>query len=353
MNWFDRAFNDWQRLLEGLPTTVNGKPNPATLEILNNIDLLLKTAPQIRTKRFLRSIQWLLPVLATAILGYVMLVACTHNSVGLAVTANVVSFTLDGDSEAPVLRELSLKRLVANPVTAFRTCNETSSPLASSSLDHEGGTLVLPTTQMRLNTFPVPARSRVTIGYPDRQQGLKVIFHYPRSVTIEVTGTSAAPGGHSCDFAFQFQGTAMELMIEPDASELAESVYGQIPIRAITFDMPRFELGRSLSSIETGTLSFTDIPGTKYTLDRGSRLLLDLRKGTLADLRVARQELSLLLQGDASKVRLGYGDDQREITPTKLDWLRSRAPNIELWMGLIYFVAILFGIGIPQFKGRG
>jgi hypothetical protein len=351
MNWFDRASRDWRRMVENQPTTADGKPNPEALEILNNINVLLKAAPVLRTPSFLRRIRLLIPIIATLVLAYVQFSTFAHNSVGLSVTANEVSFTLDTGGEAPVLRELSLRKLVANPVNVLRTCSDKSGPLTFSTLDHEGGTVVLlPPTRMRLNTFLVPAGTTVTLSFPEGQQGLRMILEYPKASTLEITGSAAGiSGGRSCDFVLQSQGNALELTMLPEDSELSEPAYGQIPISTIQFNLPRFELGRSLSSIETGILSFNDVPNTEYALHRGARLSLDLHKGTLADLRVADQKFSLLVSGDAFGVRLGYRD-QRSITPTKLDWLRSRAPNIELWMGLLYLAAILFGIDFSQLR---
>jgi hypothetical protein len=352
MSWFGRAIDDWRRALEGLNTTVNEKPNPAAVEILGNIDLLLKTASKVKTHRFLRFFRFLFPLVATVGLAYVMFSTCAHNTFALSVTASAVSFTLDSDGEVPVLKELSLTRLVANPVNAFVTCNEKGNALASSSFDQESRTAVLvPARRMRLDALPLPAGTVISLFFPQRQRGLKIVLEYPRPRPSEISGTAeGAPDGRSCDFTLKAQGKALELTIIPEDSDLSEPVDGQIPISTIQFGTRRLEPGKALSSIETGALSFSDIPDAKYSLGRGTRLSLAFQGGTLAELRVVPQQLSLLLQGDASKVRLGYRD-QKDITPTKLDWLRSRARNIELWMGLVYIALILWGLGLPEFKG--
>jgi hypothetical protein len=349
MKWFVQARRNWLELLRKQDTSVGERPNPAAVEILGNIDLLQRTEPPVRFVEFLRKWRFFFPILATLALAYVMFSPCNHNSVWLSVKAAAVSFTVDRAGGGPVLRELSLRKLTANPVDVFRTCGEKSGSLAFSSLDHTGGTAtVLPTTRMRLNTFSLPAGAKIAV-FADRQQGVKLALAYPMS-TVTISGTAeGVPAKGGCDFQFRTTGTALELALMPEDPELSDPVYGQIPINAVEFNFPNFELGRSLSSIISGILSFSDLADTKYTLDRGSRLSMDLRRGTLADLRVAHQELSLLLQGDASRVRIGY-QEQRDITPAKLDWLRSKQRNIELWLGLMYFTAILYGVDVARLR---
>ena len=352
MNWFVQARSKWPELLGKQETTVSEQSDPTAIEIRGNIDLSPKTKQSVKAAEWLRKRRFLLPAGATLGLAYVMFFPCDHNSVWLSVKVNAVSFTLDRDGEGPILKEISLKRMTANPIDVFRTCDEKSSPLESSRLDHEGGTVtVFPKTRMRLNKFVLPAATNIAL-MPQRQRGLRLAFAYPMA-TIAISGTAdGLPDKGGCDFQFQTRGTALELIVAPEDPELTDPVYGQIPIKAIDFNLPDFELGRSLSSISSGMLSFTDMPEAKYTLERGSRLLMDMRRGTLADLRVSQQEISLLLQADASRVRIGY-QDQRDITPTKLDWLRSKARNIELWLGLLYLTAILYGVELPRFGRAG
>ncbi len=353
MKWFNRALRDWRKLLETLPTIVDEKPNPEAVEILGEIDLLLKTRPEIRmiaVRPYLRAFV----VAATVALFYVMFYSFGHNNIWLSVKASAVSFTLDNDGPTQVLKELSLKKLVVSPVNTFSTqCEGTSNPLAPDSLDRQGGTAtILPSTRMRLNGFELPAHTRIDLGLT-AQRIPRVILTYPMS-SLKLSGTvDGLQGKGSCDFSIETRAAGLELTTEPSGADLSEPAYGQIPISSVQFDFPQLELGRSLSSIDEGILSFTDILDRKHILDRGSRLSMDLRKGTMADLRISGQQLSLLVQGDASRVLLGYGGNQHDITPTILDWLRSRSRNVELWMGLVYFAAMLFGFGLPEIKGAG
>lgn len=353
MKWFDQALRDWSARLEHLPTTVDGKPNPDAIVILEKSDLLLRTAPQVRMAAVPVWIRRLALVVATVILVHVMFYSFSDNNIWLSVNTRAVSFTLDTDNPTQVLKELSLKRLIVNPVNVFSTdCGGKSSSLTLSGLDHEGGTATIdPTTKMRLNGFELPAGTAIGVSLPEQPSRLKVTLTYPTKLNMKLSGTiDAMPGKRSCEFFASTSDAAVELTMDPDVPELSEPAYGQIPINAVQFDLPHIELARSLSAISSGVLSFTDILDKKYTLERGSRLSIDLRSGTVADLHVSSRDISLLLQGDASRVRLGYRD-QQNITPTKLDWLRSKSRNIELWMGLIYVAAMLFGIGLPGIRG--
>lgn len=343
MSWFDKAFDDWRKLLPQR-TTVCGRPNPEAVELLHDIDLLLKTSPQIKTDLLLRVLRRLILPIAACALVYVMFSRCGHNGIALSARVTSLSFTLDSDGEAQVLKELSLKKLVAQPIDVFRPCAEKLSPLGSSNLDHEGGTAtILPTKPMNLNAVMLPVGTRVTIGLAKRQQELEVILEYPTMSKVSISGTAS----NSCSFDLLTRAKALKLTLQVAESELSEPIDGQIPISAIEFTLPRVVQGRAISSINAGLLSFSDIPDLKYRLDRGVRLSMDLRKGTLADLRVVDREIALLLQGDAARVRLGYRD-QDDITPTTLDWLRTKSRNIELWLALVGFTAILFGVGLPQ-----
>jgi len=349
MNWSDRALRDWLRLLEKQDATIGGKPNPAAIEILSNIDLLLKTSPHIEEARFKTRFRWTVLFVATAALAFVMFSKCAHNSFALSATARTLSFTLDGPGEMRVFKELSVRRLVVSPVVALRTCEQGPNPLISRDLDQVGGTAVLSSNRMRVNSFPLPAGTQVTVSFPEGS-GLRATIEYPHPLFVRLSGTASRNPGSSCDFQLDSQSSGLELTMELDDPDLSDPVDGQIPIRAVAFGMRAYDPGRSLSSVVTAMLSFTDIPGAKYALERGTRTSIDLRSGTLADFRVVKGDLQLLLQGDASTVQLGYRD-LKDVTPTILDWLRSKAPNVELWMGLVYLLAFLFGIGVVGRKG--
>ena len=352
MKWFNQTRRHLLELLTKPVTAIGDRSKPATGQIVNDIDLT-KIDSTIRIGQRLGRHRWLLPVLAALALAYLMFVPCDHNSVWIAVRVGAVSFVLDRGYNAPVLKELSVKKLIANPVDVFHTCGSKAGFLASSSLDHQGGTvIVLPATRMRLNTFVLPAGARLSLRLAEQQQGVKMMFEYPMA-TIAISGTADGPPGEGgCDFQFEAKGTALELTIEPEGPALSDPTYGQIPIKAIEFSQSRIEFNRSLSSIDSGVLSFTEIPDTKYAIERGSRLRMTLYRGTVADLRISHEALSLLLQADASRVRIGY-QDERDITPTKLDWLRSKSRNIELWLGLLYLTAVLYGIDVSRFRKAG
>src|SRR6266481_9175327 len=108
MSWSDRAFTDWRKLLGTQPTTVDGRPNPVAIDLLRNIDLLLKTSPQIKTARILRIFRpFILPIILPiwiATLAYVMFCPLGHNSIAISARVKSVSFTLDSDGESAVLK---------------------------------------------------------------------------------------------------------------------------------------------------------------------------------------------------------------------------------------------------------
>ncbi len=285
------------------------------------------------------------------LLLYAMFSSFEHNSVRFSGTAQAVSFTLDSDGEIPILAEVSLKELVASPVRSFESsCDAKGNALGSSGLDHPGGTAtILPLTRMRLDSVIVPAGTQVYIGFAERRQGLTVVLSYPTLPQQEISGTASGLSAKgSCSFALKLQEPTIELTLQPDDLETVDPLYGQIPINTPLFERSyNVELGRSISSIISGTLSFEEIPNSKFSLDRGSRLSMTLLHGTLGDFRISREGISLLIQGDASRVRLGYRD-QRDVIPTKLDWLRTKSQNVELWLGLFSVILILFGFGLPK-----
>jgi hypothetical protein len=101
-------------------------------------------------------------------------------------------------------------------------------------------------------------------------------------------------------------------------------------------------LARPVSTIQTGSLYFEALGGTKRELRPGELLRFGAASGTFLTLDLRPDGIAATFQGDVRGMRTGPAEEPTPLMPTLLEWLRKRQALSLLWGTALY----LSGIGL-------
>lgn len=106
---------------------------------------------------------------------------------------------------------------------------------------------------------------------------------------------------------------------------------------------------RKVSSIKSGTLYLESLGGQQRPVRDGEALEFDESSGIIRSLRLTDAGLVLRFRGTVSGMRTGWGDAQRSLMPSLLEWLKAQHGLSLLWGAALY----VLGISVSLMKWLG
>jgi hypothetical protein len=106
---------------------------------------------------------------------------------------------------------------------------------------------------------------------------------------------------------------------------------------------------RRVSSIKSGTLYLESLGGQERQVRDGELLEFDESSGIIRSLRLTDAGLVLRFRGTVSGMRTGWGDAQRSLMPSLLEWLKAQHGLSLLWGAALY----VLGISVSLMKWLG
>ena len=101
---------------------------------------------------------------------------------------------------------------------------------------------------------------------------------------------------------------------------------------------------RRVSSIKSGTLYLESLGGQERAVRDGESLEFDESSGIIRSLRLTDAGLVLRFRGTVSGMRTGWGDAQRTLMPSLLEWLKAQHGLSLLWGAALYVLGILVSL---------
>jgi hypothetical protein len=146
------------------------------------------------------------------------------------------------------------------------------------------------------------------------------------------------PGGRTVDLDLTLRdGTALVFLGRLPATDLAFS-------RVEEFEEPATTMVRRVSTVVSGRVAFADAPPREHRLHTGETLRLDGARGVIRALSVAEDGVHLEFHGRVHAVTTGWGDFERNITPTWVQYLQANQALSLLWGAVVSASALIVSL---------
>jgi hypothetical protein len=124
----------------------------------------------------------------------------------------------------------------------------------------------------------------------------------------------------------------------------------QIRVTALSFH--RFEqyhasdrtLIRHASTIQSGTLHLEGVGGTRHPLRAGEGIRFERVHGVIRMLELEGQQAHVQFRGHVRGMQTGWGESERSLMPSYLEWLEARHGLYLLWGSTLYIFGLVAGL---------
>jgi hypothetical protein len=101
---------------------------------------------------------------------------------------------------------------------------------------------------------------------------------------------------------------------------------------------------RHSSTIVSGTLYFEALDGLALSLRSGEVLTFERVAGVVRTLRLQHDDVALQFHGRVRGMRTGWGEMERSLMPTYLEWLKARHGLYLLWGSTLYCFGLIISL---------